>query len=46
MNLVALETTQSSETTMDGKWFESIKHAEIQPQNLHAAQLRRRLEGK
>jgi hypothetical protein len=43
MNLVALETAHPSETTPDGKWFEAIKPAEIQPQDLHAAQLRRRL---
>jgi len=46
MNLVALETTAVSETALDGKWFEAIKPAEIQPQNLHEAQLRRRLATK
>jgi hypothetical protein len=46
MNFVALETTQPSETTPEGKWFEAIKPTEIQPQNLHAAQLHRRLERK
>ncbi len=43
MNLVALETARPSETNADGKWFEAIKPGEIQPQDLHAAQLRRRL---
>jgi hypothetical protein len=43
MNLVALETDQPSEQTPEGKWFEVIKPAEIQPRDLHAAQLRRRL---
>ena len=45
MNLVALETAQPSQTSPDGKWFEAIKPAEIQPPNLHAAQLQRRLSG-
>jgi len=27
----------------EGKWFEAIKPAELQPQDLHEAQLRRRL---
>lgn len=44
MNFVALETTQTSTTTPDGKWFEAIPPANIQPQNLHAAQLARRLK--
>jgi hypothetical protein len=43
MNLVALETAQPTETTPDGKWFEAIRPGGIQPQDLHAAQLRRRL---
>ena len=38
-----LETARPSETTPDGKWFEAINPAEIQPQDLHTAQLRRRL---
>ena len=44
INLVALETTQPSETRPDGKWFEAIKPADIRPQNLHETQLKRRLE--
>jgi hypothetical protein len=43
MNLVALETKQPSEMVADGKWFEAIKPANVLPQDLHAAQLRRRL---
>ena len=46
MNLVALETRQASETAMEGKWFEAIPPNAIQPRNLHAAQLERRLNGK
>jgi hypothetical protein len=46
MNLIALETTQASEKSRDGKWFEAIKPAKIQPQDLHAAQLQRRLKNK
>ncbi|MCI0535967.1 MAG: glycoside hydrolase family 55 protein [Verrucomicrobiales bacterium] len=42
MNLIALETVQPSEIAPEGKWFEAIKPGEIQPQDLHAAQLRRR----
>jgi hypothetical protein len=44
MNVVALETSQLIETSPDGKWFEPIKPAEVQPQDLHAAQLGRRLK--
>jgi hypothetical protein len=43
MNLVGLQTTQPSEMNLDGKWFEAIPPAQIQPPNLHAAQLQRRL---
>ncbi|MFA6543414.1 MAG: glycosyl hydrolase family 28-related protein [Limisphaerales bacterium] len=46
MNFVALETTRSSEKKADGRWFEAIKPAEIQPPDLHAAQLSRRLGAK
>ncbi len=46
MNLVALETTSPSETTANGTWFEAIKPAEIHPQDLREAQLRRRLQSK
>lgn len=43
MNLIALETTSPSETKADGKWFEAISPRDIQPQNLHEAQVARRL---
>lgn len=43
MNLVGLETSQPSETNVEGKWFEAIPPAQLQPQNVHAAQLQKRL---
>jgi len=43
MNLVALQTTQPTETQSNGKWFEAIPPQEILPRNLHRAQLTRRL---
>ncbi|HSY20232.1 MAG TPA: glycosyl hydrolase family 28-related protein [Candidatus Acidoferrales bacterium] len=43
MNLVAVQTDQPSVKKMDGKWFEAIAPGEIFPQDLHAAQLARRL---
>lgn len=43
MNIVGLETIQPSATTPDGQWFEAIKPAELQPQDVHEAQLRRRM---
>jgi hypothetical protein len=43
MNLVALETRQPSETHPGAKWFEAIKPDDIRPQDLHGAQLQRRL---
>jgi len=46
MNLIGLETTQPSETNEDGKWFEAIPPAQLQPQNLHETQLQRRLRSK
>jgi hypothetical protein len=44
MNFVGLETTQPSETSPQGKWFEAIPPAQLHPQDLHAAQLQRRLK--
>lgn len=38
INLVALETTQPSQTHLNGKWFEAVKPAEVKPANLHQAQ--------
>lgn len=46
MNLVGLGTLQPSETNVEGKWFEAIPPAQLQPRNLHAAQLQRRLGSK
>jgi hypothetical protein len=45
INLIALATTQDSEFNADGKWFETIKPADLRPQNLHEAQLQRRQRG-
>lgn len=45
MNFVALQTSLPSETSLNGRWFEAIPPAEIVPQDLHAAQLARRLGG-
>ena len=45
INLVAVETRQPSETNLNGKWFEAIAPAQIIPQDIHAAQLARRLQG-
>ena len=46
MNLVGLHTKQPTEIAPEGKWFEAIPPADIQPQDLYAAQLRRRLGAK
>lgn len=46
MNLVGLETRQRTETSPDGKWFEAVPPTDLQPRNLHEAQLRRRLGAK
>lgn len=43
MNFVALQTDLPSQTDPDGRWWEAIPPAEIVPQDLHAAQLARRL---
>jgi len=43
MNLVAVETDQPSVKKENGKWFEAIDPKKIKPQNLHEAQLERRL---
>jgi hypothetical protein len=44
MNLVALETEQTTIADEDGKWFEAIHPAKVEPQNLYRAQLKRRLD--
>ena len=46
MNLVGVFTDQASVTNSQGKWFEAIPPGQLQPANLHEAQLRRRLERK
>lgn len=43
MNFVAVASTGRSETNLDGRWFEAIAPDKIEPQDLHAAQLARRL---
>ncbi|VGO19110.1 glycosyl hydrolase family 28-related protein [Pontiella sulfatireligans] len=43
MNLVAIKTEQPSVKKRDGKWFEAIDPLKLEPQNLHEAQLARRL---
>jgi len=43
MNLVGITTINASIMTQDGKWFEAIDPDELFPQDLHLAQLARRL---
>lgn len=43
MNLVGLTTNAPSVLEKDGKWFEAIDPRHLIPQNLHEAQLKRRL---
>jgi len=43
MNFVGLQTKEATATNLRGKWFEAIPPAQLQPQNLHEAQLQRRL---
>lgn len=43
MNLVGVQPGGPSETNADGRWFEAIPPAEIEPQDIHAAQLARRM---
>ncbi len=43
MNLIALFTKNPGETKLDGRWFEAIAPAAIQPQNLYEAQRTKRL---
>jgi len=44
MNLVGLQTSEKSETDPKGKWFETIPPQDLRPADLHAAQLKRRLQ--
>lgn len=46
INLVALETKEPSVTEPNGRWFEAIPPARIEPVNLYQAQLKRRLAAK
>jgi hypothetical protein len=43
MNLIGLTTNQKSQKDLHGKWFEAIPPNRLQPVDLHAAQLARRL---
>ncbi len=43
MNFVGVQTSAASIKERDGKWFEAIPPEELQPIDLHAAQLARRL---
>ncbi len=44
INLVGVRTNSPSVLEPDGKWFEAIPPDQLQPPDLHAAQLKRRLE--
>lgn len=44
INLIAVETRQPAEKNLNGKWFEAIPPQQIVPQDIHAAQLARRLQ--
>jgi hypothetical protein len=44
MNLVGLTTTEPSDCHQKGRWFEAIPPEQLEPQNLHRAQLERRLK--
>jgi Pectate lyase superfamily protein len=46
MNFVALQTDQPSEKNATNRWFEAISPDKIIPQDIHAAQLARRLKVK
>ncbi len=46
MNYVAVQTKEKSVTEITGRWFEAVPPAEIQPANLHHAQLMKRLGAK
>ena len=46
MNFVALQTGLPSEKDLIGRWFEAIPPDEIIPQDIHAAQLAKRLSAK
>ncbi len=44
INVVAVQTDQPSEKNPAGRWFEAIPPGQIRPQDIHAAQLARRLK--
>jgi hypothetical protein len=44
INLIAVKTQQPSEKNLTGRWFEAIPPAQIIPQDIHTAQLARRLQ--
>jgi hypothetical protein len=44
MNLVAVQTEEESVTEENGKWMEAIPPNQIEPANIHEAQLARRLK--
>jgi Pectate lyase superfamily protein len=44
MNLVAVQTDRASQTHPEGKWFEAIDPEQIEPKNLHEAQLAHRVK--
>ena len=43
INLIAVATTQRSERNLNGRWFEAIGPERVVPQDIHAAQLARRV---
>ncbi len=42
INIIGVTTNQPTQTNATGRWFEPIEPDRIEPQDLHAAQLRRR----
>jgi len=46
MNLVAVQTKQPSQISPTGKWFENLSPEQLVPQDIHQAQLARRLSQK
>jgi len=44
MNIVGVKTAAKSVLDLDGKWFEAIPPDDLEPADLHAAQLARRLK--
>jgi hypothetical protein len=44
MNLVAVQTDSPSQCDPEGRWFEAIDPTHLQPQDIHAAQLAKRLK--